>query len=282
NNGGSDYNAGAGSGSNDSNGGSDDSGGGNKDSNPGHGNYPNGYQGPQIKENSAGFKETDYNGKKILVANLNNKKEVFDVSGYYLTVGKYASADTVSYEGIGLLDKDGNIIHVLSEEQSVKNFAEAYKITEENTADVLGGISAATGTLNDILDPLIDGISDSTKAANLAKISYAAKKVSQITGTISIVKDTVEFVKDPSVSSFIDIGIDAVGFIPGGGAAASVGLDIMKNKTEKAVEDGIYYQTEYQINKIIYNFDPSKQTQMVTDKSYQFMNGIKSFLHGDN
>ena len=57
NNGGSDYNAGAGSGSNDSNGGSDDSGGGNKDSNPGHGNYPNGYQGPQDKDISLKSKQ---------------------------------------------------------------------------------------------------------------------------------------------------------------------------------------------------------------------------------
>ena len=44
----------------------------------------------------------------------------------------------------------------------------------------------------------------------------------------------------------------------------------------------MYYQKEYQISQIIYNFDPSKQIQMVTDMNYQFMNGIKSFLHGDN
>ena len=61
----------------------------------------------------------DYNGEHLMVVNYKDKEKFGEISGYYLTIGKYGSADTTVYDGIGITDDTGKIVLVLKEEQPI-------------------------------------------------------------------------------------------------------------------------------------------------------------------
>ena len=96
-------------------------------------------------------KEVKYKNKTLYVMTINcDDAENFEsFLNYYVLIGKDGSAGTTVYDGIGLMDKNGNVIQVLEDEKSVCNYARSLgiKIREDNSyfvqgiAEILGGIA---------------------------------------------------------------------------------------------------------------------------------------------
>lgn len=70
--------------------------------------------------------DVKYKNKTLHVMTINcDDVENFDIfAGYYTTLRQYGAAGTTVYDGIALTDKNGIIIHVLNDEESVKKYAE--------------------------------------------------------------------------------------------------------------------------------------------------------------
>ena len=96
-------------------------------------------------------KEVKYKNKTLYVMTINcDDAENFEsFLNYYVLIGKDGAAGTTVYDGIGLMDKNGNVIQVLEDEKSVCNYARSLgiKIREDNSyfvqgiAEILGGIA---------------------------------------------------------------------------------------------------------------------------------------------
>ena len=96
-------------------------------------------------------KEVKYKNKNLRVMTINcDDAENFEsFLNYYVLIGKDGAAGTTVYDGIGLMDKNGNVIQVLEDEKSVCNYARSLgiKIREDNSyfvqgiAEILGGIA---------------------------------------------------------------------------------------------------------------------------------------------
>ena len=68
------------------------------------------------------YNAVDYKGKHIMTVKLDDKQKYEDCADYYLTVGQYGAAGTPVYDGIGLTNENGDIIHVLHDGRSVVNY----------------------------------------------------------------------------------------------------------------------------------------------------------------
>ena len=75
-------------------------------------------------------KEVKYKNKTLYVMTINcDDAENFEsFLNYYVLIGKDGAAGTTVYDGIGLMDKNGNVIHVLEDEKSVCNYARSLGI----------------------------------------------------------------------------------------------------------------------------------------------------------
>lgn len=85
----------------------------------------------------------------VMTINCDDAENFESFLNYYVLIGKDGAAGTTVYDGIGLMDKNGNVIHVLEDEKSVCNYARSLgiKIREDNSyfvqgiAEILGGIA---------------------------------------------------------------------------------------------------------------------------------------------
>ena len=109
----------------------------------------------------------DVNGEHLMLVHF---KDVFHfdvLRGYYLTIGKYGSAGTTSYDGIGLVNDEGQVIHVLREEKAILNYSKSLGLpTGELHGDVFVTFEVDLvyalgfeGSVSLVLD--LDNISDS-------------------------------------------------------------------------------------------------------------------------
>ena len=62
---------------------------------------------------------------------------------YYVLIGKDGAAGTTVYDGIGLMDKNGNVIQVLSDEKYIYNYARSLgiPINTDNQSDISASVS---------------------------------------------------------------------------------------------------------------------------------------------
>ena len=85
----------------------------------------------------------------VMTINCDDAENFESFLNYYVLIGKDGAAGTTVYDGIGLMDKNGNVIQVLEDEKSVCNYARSLgiKIREDNSyfvqgiAEILGGIA---------------------------------------------------------------------------------------------------------------------------------------------
>ena len=216
-------------------------------------------------------KEVKYKNKTLYVMTINcDDAENFEsFLNYYVLIGKDGAAGTTVYDGIGLMDKNGNVIQVLEDEKSVKKYAEYLASSTDkniNVMDVVGGISTATGISADILNYIDTG----------AKASNVLGKISTATGLLSIGFDANECRKNPSFSKACDVVIDGIGFIPDGGALLSLGLSVEKEKLEKETSAAIASYKDYKIKDTLYKFVPSQNNDIFFDQDYFFMKGVSN------
>ena len=104
-------------------------------------------------------KEVKYKNKNLRVMTINcDDAENFEsFLNYYVLIGKDGAAGTTVYDGIGLMDKNGNVIQVLEDEKSVKKYAEYLASSTDktiNVMDVVGGVSTATGIVSSVADKM--------------------------------------------------------------------------------------------------------------------------------
>ncbi len=66
----------------------------------------------------------DYKDEHLMIVNPKNKAIFEDIVGYYLFIGMYGSASTLSYDGIGITDGTGKIVRVLREEKEINQYYE--------------------------------------------------------------------------------------------------------------------------------------------------------------
>ena len=72
------------------------------------------------------FTARDFNGKHLMTVYYANGVKFEDAAAYYLSFGKWGTAETTTYDGIGLTDENGNVVHVLTEETAIKNYADSF------------------------------------------------------------------------------------------------------------------------------------------------------------
>ncbi|MBP5568959.1 MAG: hypothetical protein J6X54_07035 [Treponema sp.] len=83
----------------------------------------------------------DVNGKHLMLVHYNDVYHFRELRDYYLTIGKYGAAGTVSYDGIGLVNDEGQIIHVLKEEKPILQYSKSLGIpTGELHGDVFATV----------------------------------------------------------------------------------------------------------------------------------------------
>ena len=168
--------------------------------------------------------------------------------------GKEGVAGEIPIDGISLTNSNGDIIHTFSNEDAIKQYAKSVSTSQGNFADAMGNLSTTSGIIADVSDlPIISVISI---GSGLIKAG-------------SDIKKTIDL---PTVDNVTNVVIDAVGFIPNGGAIASYGLA----ETKKATEMTIEIEKEYQKKEIINKFTPSEQRQI--DYGHEFVRTIKQCL----
>ena len=96
-------------------------------------------------------KDVKYKNKilHVMAISCDDAENFESFLNYYVLIGKDGAAGTTVYDGIGLMDKNGNVIQVLEDEKSVCNYARSLgiKIREDNSyfvqgiAEILGGIA---------------------------------------------------------------------------------------------------------------------------------------------
>ena len=64
----------------------------------------------------------------VMTINCDDAENFESFLNYYVLIGKDGAAGTTVYDGIGLMDKNGNVIQVLEDEKSVCNYARSFGI----------------------------------------------------------------------------------------------------------------------------------------------------------
>ncbi|MCQ2582689.1 MAG: hypothetical protein MJ160_02175 [Treponema sp.] len=83
---------------------------------------------PNEPDSDKRYNAKDINGLHVMTISCDDKENFLDYLSYYTLIGQYGSAGTIVYDGIGLTDKNGNIIHILTNEETMKNYARSLGI----------------------------------------------------------------------------------------------------------------------------------------------------------
>ena len=65
-----------------------------------------------------------------------DKRNYAELRDYYLTIGRYGTGETISYDGIGLTDEKGNIIHIFRDEKSILEYSKSLGLPTGPCGDV--------------------------------------------------------------------------------------------------------------------------------------------------
>ena len=197
---------------------------------------------PNEPDTDKRFNAKDYNDEHLMTIRYDDKTNFDEFAGYYLTIGKYGTADTISYDGIGLTNDNGNIIHVLKSEDTVLQYAEylnpSYK-HKVNLEKVLNFLSSATGIANVALDNIANNIDDVTVLNNVTKVSKTASTISSITGLFSGYNDYSKLREKPTFNNLTNLLSDGIGLIPVVGPYAGATTSAIFYATGKCVNTGL-------------------------------------------
>jgi len=194
----------------------------------------------------AGIKELEYKGKNLIVINydefINNPKAFENAANFHLFTGKYGTAGNKKTDGIAILDKNNQVIHIFSDDKAIANCRDrlcpttgptirnSWKKILEGTSDFVGNSSNATALLSDVADSI-----DVGPDKILDKLEVFSEKTAEIANGLtwaSLVIDAVECAVDPSFDNTFNLAMDGISFIPIYGPAISTGLTLTKEVCE--------------------------------------------------
>ncbi len=201
------------------------------------------------------FIAKEIDGKVVITVDINNAEQLDAVVTGYLVVWKDGTLGFKPVDTIALTDSNGNIIHTFSNDAAIKQYANYRNPSEGNFSDMMGDVSSATGIVGDYID-----------SSGLGFVSF-------ISGVVKFSHDIKEAKKNPSLSHKIDVGIDIIGFIPGGGALGSTVL----SETKDATEQVIFTEKEYQKTELINALSPSNNKNI--DYGHMFIKELKYTVH---
>ncbi|MBO7582430.1 MAG: LysM peptidoglycan-binding domain-containing protein [Treponema sp.] len=145
----------------------------------------------------------DYGNEHLMVVQRSDARNFEILRDYYLTVGQYGAAGTISYDGIGLTNENGQIVDVLKDEKSILE----YSITL--------GIPTKQGAHGDLFF---------TAEADLVAATG-------IEGAVSLVFD---------LDNLMDSGINfSIGFATGCNIGLGIGVGYVKRELEGPMPIGI-------------------------------------------
>lgn len=217
---------------------------------------------PFAPESNGNF-EID-NKNKTVSADINKTQSVIDAyNAYYTLSGKDYQFQL----------KDGNdVVHTFTDEKAAEKYVKTLDNSSGNLsiAEVSGNISTVTGIASELLDKsLVD-----SKISIIGESSKTLSTISNITGTYTVISDSIEFIKNPNLDTFTDLTIDSIGLFRGY-AMWSIGLDLAKTGAEKVgeeIEKGVQYYKDYKVNEMYSAFSPeSGRTQNMFEPDNMFM-----------
>ncbi|MBP5174421.1 MAG: LysM peptidoglycan-binding domain-containing protein [Treponema sp.] len=91
---------------------------------------------PNEIDSDVRYNAKDYKGEHIMTLKYDDKENYAEFRDYYLTVGQYGTAETISYDGIGLTDEKGNILHILRDEKSILKYSKSLGLPTGPSGDV--------------------------------------------------------------------------------------------------------------------------------------------------
>ena len=91
---------------------------------------------PNEIDSDVRYNAKDYKGEHIMTLKYDDKENYAEFRDYYLTVGQYGTAETISYDGIGLTDEKGNILHILRDEKSILKYSKSLGLPTGPCGDV--------------------------------------------------------------------------------------------------------------------------------------------------
>ena len=202
------------------------------------------------------FIAKEIDGKVVITVDINNAEQLDAVVTGYLVVWKDGTLGFKPVDTIALTDSNGNIIHTFSNDAAVKQYANYRNPSEGNFSDMMGDVSSATGIIGDVID------------------SSSLGNISVITGAVKTYKDIKKWEKSKNLDNTTNLFIDGIGFIPSGGAFASIVLSETKDATEQVID----IEKEYQKTELINAFSPSNNKNI--DYGHMFIKELKYKVHG--
>ena len=237
----------------------------------------------------AGIKEIEYKGKNLIVNDyddfVNNPQKFETAANFHLFTGKYGTAGNKKTDGIAILDKNKQVIHIFSDDKAIANCRDrlcpttgptirnSWKKILEGTSDFIGNSSNATALLSDVADSI-----DVGPDKILDKLEVFSEKTAEIANGLtwaSLVIDAVECAVDPSFDNTFNLAMDGISFIPIYGPAISTGLTLFKagcefmgEKTEEVVGEICDFKRDAFVGQLKRVYDPVSYTTGDMMKEY--------------
>ena len=186
------------------------------------------------------------NKNKIVSADINRPQSVIDAYGAY-----YVLSDK---DYVFQLNDGENVVHTFTDEEKVANYVRTLDNSQGNFSieKTLDLVSTGTGIASELLDKSLEITEDVITISMINNFSNMLSSVSNVTGAITLLNDFNDFINEPNLDTFTDLGIDSVSLFQGG-ALRGIGLSTVKYGVEKAgeeIEKGVQYYKDYKINEI--------------------------------
>ena len=190
----------------------------------------------------AGIKEIEYKGKNLIVINydefINNPKAFENAANFHLFTGKYGTAGNKKTDGIAILDKNMQVIHIFSDDKAIVSCRDRICQKDGKTFwGMIEGVSDVSGKVGDSLG-LLSTVTESIDVKSerildkLEVFADKAGKASKALGIITGLLDLGECIGDPSFDNAFNLAMDGITFIPIYGPAISTGLTLTKEVCE--------------------------------------------------
>ena len=167
------------------------------------------------------YNEQTNTTEHLMIVNTADKYNYRNIRDYYLTVGKYGSADTVPYDGIGITNYKGQIIEIQKDEKSISEYSKKNGIPMGSVMDTISAVGNFAGNA-----------STATGFASILTESTKMGKASNIFGAVSLGVDFVEAMNNPTFSNWYDVAADGAGLIPYAGPYIGGGMAMGKDLVE--------------------------------------------------
>ena len=115
------------------------------------------------------YNARDYKGKHIMTVHYQDKEGIEKCANCYLNAGKYGTAGVPAYDGIGLTNDRGDIIHILRDDKTILKYAGTL-----NPSVVDNTLEAGLHYLNNYGSPvkLGENVVQDIKSANSKNVHY--------------------------------------------------------------------------------------------------------------